>query len=266
MCHFSIIAALIVELSGIFEARQHKEISVSTSSRSDKELSTTYCLPNPRKHQFWSTSQKSFPTPLPSPDLIKYTFHLPIPQNVHLPPNFDCSLGKVSYFLRVLAQHNKHPNILRELTSKEIHYPGQGIVNPGNGPPTEKDIDLDGVKISVQVPRTDFIIGEIIPCTISGQFGEKKGSLKNVTVWLTRIISYTSDKILISTTEIVHCKTFKRFLKRERFTRSVKFATAKVKIHTIKMEDEPKLRIRYLIQVTTIIYKHKYADLGLVQA
>lgn len=251
----------MIELAGNFETQETKTYpllppnhSPSGLSRSLQDLSISSSPSSPIQHRFYPTHGKNVSIPLTSTPLKKYPFHLKLPPNILIPPSFQSPLGKVQYFLRVLAQSNKNPSFLRELAWKEINYPGQETVNPGNSVPTKKDFVLDGVKISVQVPRSEFILGESIPCTISAQDGEEKGSLKDITVWLTRIICYTPEigKNPLSTTKVMHCVTFKRFLKRERFTRSVKFATDKIRVPSFKMEDEPKLKIRYIIQVKRI--------------
>ncbi|XP_035716278.1 uncharacterized protein LOC118439248 [Folsomia candida] len=129
--------------------------------------------------------------------------------------------------------------------------------NPNAISPLTKELSLDGVTVVLEISKQEFLLGQSIPFIITSQ-GESS-AVKRVKISLTRTISHSqkvqrcveqeSEVQISSESEVMDCLVFRRFLKRESFTRSGKLSQGKDPIPTFASDDEPHLRIRYLVEV-----------------
>ncbi|OXA40750.1 hypothetical protein Fcan01_24546 [Folsomia candida] len=102
--------------------------------------------------------------------------------------------------------------------------------NPNAISPLTKELSLDGVTVVLEISKQEFLLGQSIPFIITSQ-GESS-AVKRVKISLTRTISHSqkvqrcveqeSEVQISSESEVMDCLVFRRFLKRESFTRSGK--------------------------------------------
>lgn len=115
--------------------------------------------------------------------------------------------------------------------------------------------------VALEIGKHKFLLGESIPFTISSQ-GDSS-VVKRVKISLIRTISHSlrltrseeheSDVQITTESEILDCVVFRRFLKRETFTRSGKLLQGKDPlIPTFLSSNDLHLMIRYVVQVREI--------------
>ncbi|XP_035712447.1 uncharacterized protein LOC118437509 [Folsomia candida] len=190
--------------------------------------------------------------------LTKFPFQLNLPPNCVLPATLKTKMGRqVQYYLRVSEERGTAEN--SQMGRKIILYGGRLPLrtNPCAISPLKKELSLDGVTVVLEIAKQEFLLGQSIPFTITSQ-GESS-VVKRVKISLTRTISHSqkvlrcveqeSEVQISSESEVMDCLVFRRFLKRESFTRSGKLSQGKDPIPTFASDDEPHLRIRYVVEI-----------------
>lgn len=120
-----------------------------------------------------------------------------------------------------------------------------------------KEISLPELKLVLEIPKRQYLVYECIPFVVN--YEGESSSVKRIKVSLIRSISHNgqeSDQASVkesTESETMDCITFRRFLKRERFSRSGSLSVDKDALPspTFMSRENKNLRIRYAVKVST---------------
>lgn len=145
------------------------------------------------------------------------------------------------------------------LKERVISYPGKLSISPilHFKSLVEKEVAVDGVQVTLSLPRDEFLLGESIPFTLKLLDSLRTG-VKKVVVSLKMSTTLENEGQVEPSmeTQILVNATFKRFLKREICLRNGKMA-GKPKLPSYSSNgnfgDGHKFRIGYDVEVSNIL-------------